>query len=820
MHCLYKKTQQSVLISQVVKGLLLLKRKIGVFMRWFIFFLFFMSFQFSWAMVEKFRLMVRENATNEITIGWNQVSGANPVVYYDTEDHGTDYVSYAFQQSEDRQVSYAGMDNRFVRLSNLTPNTAYYFVIRDSEGAMSPRLWFRTAPNDVNAQISVVSGGDSRNNRIPRVNANKIVAKLRPTVIMFGGDMTSSGTDENWDEWFDDWQATIADDGFMAPVIATRGNHEGHNEVVYNLFDLPSSDNYYAVDVVPGLLRVYTLNTEMTIAGAQTQWLASDLATSRNVVWKFAQYHRPMRPHNSSKGDASDAYYNWASLFYDEGVRIIFESDAHTVKNTWPIRPSSEAGNDEGFIRDDLAGSVYAGEGCWGAPTRSNDDDKTWTRNSGQFNQVKWSIINKNTVELRTIKTDNADLVGSVSDDDIFTAPANLDVWSPSNGSVITIASVGVAPSIELTTPVAEEYYSTPQQITLSANASDVDGSVAQVEFFVEGVSVGSSFYFPYSVNWNIPATGTYNIHAVATDSDGNTNVSATHRIAVGVINYSYDIVVNGGEGDGEEGSDGVPSFSSSDLELVTDNDVQTIGLRFSALDLAQGVEVSNAYIQFTTDETGSDPTILDIQAVAEDDCEAFNRDANNISGRARTMALVEWTPESWNTIGERGEPQRTPELKELVQEVVNRPAWQANNSMCFIIDGSGKRVASAYDSDPALAPSLHVEYALGGTPVSSSSDLGISSSSDSPVSTEIILQRRVEPLQFELHNGKLEVTSAADEWVNLQLYDSRGRLLGFEMRELRGKTKIFEQSWLGDGIYVVQVRSELRRESYQIRAK
>ena len=64
------------------------------------------------------------------------------------------------------------------------------------------------------------------------------------------------------------------------------------------------------------------------------------------------------------------------------------ESDAHLVKSTWPIRPSTDADNEEGFIRDDKNGTVYVGEGCWGAPLRGADDNKSWTRDSDSFNIV------------------------------------------------------------------------------------------------------------------------------------------------------------------------------------------------------------------------------------------------------------------------------------------------------------------------------------------------------------------------------------------------------------------------------------------------
>ncbi|TCP22097.1 putative secreted protein (Por secretion system target) [Tenacibaculum skagerrakense] len=390
---------------------------------------------------DKYRLTLRGNPSTSIVIGWNQISGSNARVYYGTTDYGTNYNSYPNSAAPNRTSSYKGMNNTFVRLTGLQPNTAYYFVINDSEGT-SNRFWFKTAPSD-KSRLSFIAGGDSRNNRTPRRNANLLVSKLKPHAVMFGGDMTDNDTNSQWQTWFNDWQLTIASDGRMFPIIAARGNHEGSNNSIYNLFDTPSSNIYYAITFGNNLVRTYTLNTEISISGNQTTWLRNDLSANSSATWKIAQYHKPMRPHVSYKSEGNSQYSNWAQTFYDNKVQLVVECDAHTVKTTWPVRPSTGSGSDEGFVRDDSNGTVYVGEGCWGAPLRSNSDNKNWTRNSGSFNQFKWIFIDENKIETRTIQVDNASNVGEVSNTNVFEIPSNLDVWNPSNGSVVTINKSG-----------------------------------------------------------------------------------------------------------------------------------------------------------------------------------------------------------------------------------------------------------------------------------------------------------------------------------------------------------------------------------------
>jgi len=59
-------------------------------------------------------------------------------------------------------------------------------------------------------------------------------------------------------------------------------------------------------------------------------------------------------------------------------------------KITYPVVPDSTQKENLGFVRDDKNGTIFAGEGSWGAAPRANNDDKPWTLVSGQCNQIQW----------------------------------------------------------------------------------------------------------------------------------------------------------------------------------------------------------------------------------------------------------------------------------------------------------------------------------------------------------------------------------------------------------------------------------------------
>lgn len=363
-----------------------------------------------------------------MVIGWNQASGTNPIVYYDTKDHGQMVSRYAQSAYPQRTIHDKGMHNHFVRLNELRPGTKYYFVVQDDDGT-SNRYWFETLPDDHKTRLSIVAGGDSRNYRAGRQNANRMVARLRPHFVMFAGDMTGGDTGREWKEWMLDWQLTIPKDGRITPIVPARGNHEFYNRSIVNMFDVKAPDVYYALTFARGLLRIYTLNTMMPSSGAQKEWLANDLKENQDIAWRFAQYHHPMRPHTRKKSEHEYLRRYWGPLFHTYKVQLALECDSHMAKVTWPIRASNDKGNDEGFVRDDVNGTVFIGEGGWGAPLRDADDRKSWTRAIGSFNQVKWLFIDLNGIEVRTVYTDNAEKVGFLSESTRFNKPANLSMW-------------------------------------------------------------------------------------------------------------------------------------------------------------------------------------------------------------------------------------------------------------------------------------------------------------------------------------------------------------------------------------------------------
>ncbi len=93
-------------------------------------------------------------------------------------------------------------------------------------------------------------------------------------------------------------------------------------------------------------------------------------------------------------------------------------------------------------------------------------------------------------------------------------------------------------PVVSITAP-ANNATLAPGSTTITANASDLGGSVSSVEFFVDGVSIGIDNAGPFSISYTA-TLGVHTIYVIAKDNDCATTTSTT-------ININVVAVVSGG---------------------------------------------------------------------------------------------------------------------------------------------------------------------------------------------------------------------------------------------------------------------------------
>ncbi len=208
-------------------------------------------------------------------------------------------------------------------------------------------------------------------------------------------------------------------------------------------------------------------------------------------------------------------------------------------------------------------------------------------------------------------------------------------------------------------------------------------------------------------------AAGNYTFRLTVRDSKGAT---AFDEATIQVFNpgAARDVAlpVLSGLDDAQEGIGGADDkytdVSSADNELGHNGNAsmqrELTGLRFGGLPVPKGSEIVQAFIQFKVDEGSSGAAALTVVGEAADNAASYVQGRNaNISSRPKTVASVPWSPPTWTAPtqpggGASGPDQQTPDLKAVLQEIVDRPGWQKGNAAAFMVWGTGRRTAEAKD--------------------------------------------------------------------------------------------------------------------------
>jgi len=453
------------------------------------------------------RLIWDANPASQATIGFSPSGSTNHHVKYGLS---TSESIWKKKNVSNQQTFGRSLKSEFVTLTGLPANSPVYYRVCDDSGC-GERLWFKTAPTD-NSPYTVVAGGDTRTGWTTRRKGNQLIAKIRPLFIMHGGDYTNSNSASEMSTYLNDWQLTFSDDLIdglnykrIYPFVATHGNHEDDNyDTLCEVFGVDydqngkcdAKDTYGAFNVSP-LLRVYTLNSQFknsgwsSYASTMNNWLKNDLSSrGGSVQWRLAQYHKPMYPHYSGKRDNTILYSWWAQDFYNHAMNLVVESDTHINKITQALKPSGNS-----YSTTTSGGTVFVGEGSWGAPARSANNPKSWTIDLASIQQFKVLSVTNNNIEVKTAQFDSS--AGKITRNqrlnDALILPNNINWWVASSigDTLLLKQSSSNKTIIDLGDTIPVDPPSNGQAL-LNNKAVTVSGSKSQQRYFtidVKGIN-------------------------------------------------------------------------------------------------------------------------------------------------------------------------------------------------------------------------------------------------------------------------------------------------------------------------------------------
>jgi len=344
-----------------------------------------------------------------------------------------------------------------VELTELEPDTPYYFICGNPGHGWSEELSFRTAPVE-GKNIRFVVGGDSRWDArysypqwpSARDNISELMASYNPDFVIFIGDYIWSGQEQNepdtWDNWlgamFEYWRT---DDDRLIPMIPVIGNHEVTYPEPFEYDPMVDASNYYMLFVPPGNKAYYSLNwgpdLHITILdseildprsdswGAQMEWLKQDLNEHYSYLWKLAADHRPVL-------DDTNFLNRWTPEFDTYHLDLVFSGHEHYYERSHPINllQNQNSLSPESYESPEN-GTIYVVSGGWGAP--NYDSPPHWYSTRGPIKDYHFTVVDiyeNGALHLQAVNFD-----GEVIDD----LTIQKDVQSqPENGGGVPVAPV------------------------------------------------------------------------------------------------------------------------------------------------------------------------------------------------------------------------------------------------------------------------------------------------------------------------------------------------------------------------------------------
>ena len=210
--------------------------------------------------------------------------------------------------------------------------------------------------------------------------------------------------------------------------------------------------------------------------------------------------------------------------YCSQEMRTLASDDVNGLKALYPGGSSSNTAPTVSISSPSNGASFFAGTSislvasAFDAQDGNLTSQITWTDNGSAIGSggLVSSVLNLVGVHV---------LVARVTDSGGLQGSSQVSI-------TITILPTNTPPSVSLTSPAAGASAVAPASFTVSANASDAQGSVS-VAFWANSTMIGQDTTSPFSVSWNGVSAGTYTLLAVATDSGGLSTTSSPVQVTV-----------------------------------------------------------------------------------------------------------------------------------------------------------------------------------------------------------------------------------------------------------------------------------------------
>ncbi|WP_136482774.1 glycosyl hydrolase [Cognatitamlana onchidii] len=135
--------------------------------------------------------------------------------------------------------------------------------------------------------------------------------------------------------------------------------------------------------------------------------------------------------------------------------------------------------------------------------------------------------------------------IASNLEEGIYKVKLTVDDGSNTSNStslIIVTQTGNVVPTTSITNPMDNSVFKEGEDIEIWASVTDLDGTVAKVEFYDGTTKIGEDDSEPYSFEWSDASIGAHQISAKATDNAGGEGTSQTINISIDEVKLCEEI--------------------------------------------------------------------------------------------------------------------------------------------------------------------------------------------------------------------------------------------------------------------------------------
>lgn len=375
--------------------------------------------------------------------------------------------------------------------------------------------------------------------------------------------------------------------------------HSGKAHVLYEICNEPNGVDWsrvksYAEDIIP-IIRANDPNT-VVIVGTPNWSQDVDVASQDPLSFDNVMY--TLHFYSGSHGQA---LRDKANIALTNGIGIFVTE--------WG---TSQASGD---------GGPYL--------TPESDDWISWMNNNS-ISWCNWSYSDKDEVSAALIS--GSCLGGDWSSTSQSGEYVKSNLLNPADSWA---GGENIPPVGTIVSPDNNAKFELDKVVTITANASDQNGTVSLVEFYANGVKIGEDNSLPYSFDWTAGSLGDIELSIRITDNEGLSNTSSVVTIEIldKIVQYAYpDSIPHpiegsiqgiyydvGGEGIAYHDADGTNKGGASRIDEGVDTEGSDGG--------NVGYTVNGEWLEYTVNVATPGDYKMDIRVASESGGGQFHLD-------------------------------------------------------------------------------------------------------------------------------------------------------------------------------------------------